>query len=161
MAPYTHCLRPIPWVSCRGALGPGPRLAGLARTIDAVCIRNAATEPAEKKQLRSAVHALRFAATVAIIASAAGYTKENEWLDLINIALWILVVALIECKLLLPQRVARNRRLFIGVAVALYSAIALLIPLWALRGQWFDAYDAALWLIAFALIEKDALKLAG
>ena len=70
-------------------------------------------------------------------------------------------MALIECKLLLPQRVARNRRLFTGVAVALYSAIALLIPLWALRGQWFDAYDAALWLIAFALIEKDALKLAG
>ena len=115
----------------------------------------------KKKQLRSAVHALRFAAIAAIIASAAGYTRQNEWLDLINIALWILVVALIECELRLPQRVAHNRRLFTGVAVALYSAIALLIPLWALRGEWFDAYDAVLWLIAFALIEKDALKLAG
>ncbi len=107
------------------------------------------------------MHALRFSATVAIIASAASHTKENEWPDLINIALWVLVVALIECELRLPQRVARNRRLFTSVAVALYSAIALLIPLWALRGEWFDAYDAVLWLIAFALIEKDALKLAG
>ena len=106
------------------------------------------------------MHALRFAAIAAIIASAAGYTRQNEWLDLINIALWLLVVALIECELRLPQRVAHNRRLFTGVAVALYSAIALLIPLWALRGEWFDAYDAVLWLIAFALIERDALKLA-
>ena len=101
----------------------------------------------EKKQLRSAVDALV-------------YTRQNEWLDFINIALWILVVALIECELRLPQRVAHNRCLFTGVAVALYSAIALLIPLWALRGEWFDAYDAVLWLIAFALIERDALKLA-
>jgi len=41
------------------------------------------------------------------------------------------------------------------------TAVNRLIPLWALRGEWFDAYDAVLWLIAFALIEKDALKLAG
>ena len=31
----------------------------------------------------------------------------------------------------------------------------------ALRGEWFDAYDAVLWLIAFVLIEMDALKLGA
>ena len=71
------------------------------------------------------MHALRFATTAAIIASAVGYARQNEWLALINIALWILVVGLIECELRLPQSVARNRRLFTGVTFALYSAMGI------------------------------------
>lgn len=112
----------------------------------------------ENPRLRRCVHVLRYAVITAIIAAAAGYAKQNEWLDLFNVALWLMVVALIECELRLPRGVARNRRWFTRVAVTLYSAIALLIPLWALRGEWLDAYDAALWLIAFALIEMAALK---
>lgn len=114
----------------------------------------------EKLHARGVVHLLRLGAAIAIAASAWGYVQQHEWLDAINIGLWIMVVALLECELRAPRLVARRRRLFAGTAFLLYLAIAALIPLWALRGEWFDAYDAALWLIAFALIEMDALKLA-
>jgi hypothetical protein len=29
--------------------------------------------------------------------------------------------------------------------------------IWATRGEWFDAYDAALWLAAFVFIEMELL----
>jgi hypothetical protein len=32
--------------------------------------------------------------------------------------------------------------------------------LWAWRGEWFDAYDALLWLVAFAAIEMDVAAAA-
>ena len=69
------------------------------------------------------------------------------------------MVILLECELRFAQWVANHHRLFAGSACVLYGAIAVLVPLWALRGEWFDAYDAVLWLIAFVLIEMDALKL--
>ena len=112
----------------------------------------------EKMHARGVVHMLRFGAAAAIVASAWGYARNNEWLDTINVALWILVVALLECELRFSHLVARRRQLFTTSAIVLYVAIAALIPFWALRGEWFDAYDAALWLAAFALIEMDVLK---
>jgi len=114
----------------------------------------------EKMHARGLVHLLRFGAAAAIAASAWGYLQQHEWLDAINIGLWILVVVLLECELRFAHWVARLRRLFTTGAIVLYGVIAALIPLWALRGEWIDAYDAVLWLIAFALIEMDVLKLA-
>ena len=111
-----------------------------------------------KMHARGLVHLLRFAAAAAIIASACGYVQQNDWLDAVNITLWMLVVVLLECELRFSHLVARRRRLFTTGALVLYVAIAALIPFWALRGEWFDAYDAALWLAAFALIEMDVLK---
>jgi len=114
----------------------------------------------EKMHARGLVHLLRLGAAVAIAASAWGYLQQHEWLDAINLGLWILVVALLECELRFAHWVARRHKLFTQGAVVIYGAIAALIPLWALRGEWFDAYDAVLWLCAFALIEMDALRLA-
>ena len=98
----------------------------------------------EKLHARGLVHLLRAGVVVAIVVSAYGY-----------------VVILLECELRFAQWVANHRRLFAGSACVLYGAIAALVPLWALRGEWFDAYDAVLWLIAFVLIEMDALKLGA
>lgn len=110
--------------------------------------------------LRGIVHLLRLIAAVAIAASAWGYVQHDAWLDAANLGLWILVIALLECEIRFAGWTAAHRRLFTAVAIVLYSAIAALIPLWALRGEWFDAYDAVLWLVAFALIEVDALRRA-
>jgi hypothetical protein len=115
----------------------------------------------EKMHARGLVHLLRFGAAIAIVVSACGYVQQHEWLDALNMGLWILVVILLECELRFAQWVAGHRRLFTRSAFALYAMIAALIPLWALRGEWFDAFDAVLWLIAFVLIEMDALKLGA
>lgn len=36
--------------------------------------------------------------------------------------------------------------------------LTLLIPAWAWSGEWFDAHDAALWLVAFVAIEINVLS---
>ena len=115
----------------------------------------------KKMHARGLVHLLRFCAAIAISVSASGYVQQQAWLDAVNMGLWILVVILLECELRFAQWVAGHRQLFTRSAFVLYGAIAALIPLWALRGEWFDAYDAVLWLIAFVLIEMDALKLSA
>ena len=113
-----------------------------------------------KKHARSLVRILRFCAASAIGAAAFGYVQQQEWLDAANIGLWVLVILLIEIELRFKAAVAQSRRLFVVIAIVLYACIAGLIPFWVLRGEWFDAYDAVLWVVAFALIEMDALKLA-
>jgi len=115
----------------------------------------------EKMHALGLIHLLRLGAAMAIAVSTYGYVRQHEWLDALNMGLWILVVMLLECELRFAAWVAGHRRLFTRSAFALYAMIAALIPLWALRGEWFDAYDAVLWLIAFVLIEMDALKLGA
>ena len=109
---------------------------------------------------RSILHGLRLIAAAGIALSTIGYVHEGDWIDALNISLWMLVVALLECELRWPARVSQRRQTFTATAIFLYAGIAALIPVWAWRGEWFDAYDAVLWLLAFALIEMDALKLA-
>jgi hypothetical protein len=53
------------------------------------------------------------------------------------------------------DRVQRARLAYATVAASLYGALALLVVIWASRGQWFDAYDALLWLVAFGALELD------
>ena len=48
--------------------------------------------------------------------------------------------------------------MFTAVAAALYAALALLVGVWAWRGDWLDAWDALVWLAAFAMIELDVLR---
>ncbi len=47
-----------------------------------------------------------------------------------------------------------------GTAAALlYGGLAVMVGAWAWHGEWFDAYDALLWLIAFLVIEMDVLRM--
>ncbi len=100
----------------------------------------------------------RIGAAIAVGAAAIGYVNEHEWLDAINTGLWIAVVVLLELELRRPGAVARQRMLFAATAATLYAGIAALVVVWAWRGEWFDAYDAMLWLGAFAMIEMDVLQ---
>lgn len=103
------------------------------------------------------VHALRLAAGIAIFAAAVGYLQDRAWLDAVNAWLWIGVVVLLEVEVRYAQAVAWHRGWFVGAAALLYSCLAGAVVVWALRGEWFDAYDAALWLVAFATIEMNVL----
>ena len=102
-----------------------------------------------------AVRVLRLFAAAGVFAATIGYVFEDNALDAVNSALWIAVVVLLELELRLPQAAARYRGALGTAAVALYGGLGVLVVLWALRGMWIDAYDAALWLTAFAAIELD------
>lgn len=106
----------------------------------------------------TAVHAIRLAALAAVAAAATGFLYNHEWLDAANSALWIAVVVLLEVGVRRPAAVAAYRARFTAAAAALYSGLGALALVWAWRGDWFDAYDAALWLAAFATIEMNILE---
>ena len=108
--------------------------------------------------VKSALRCARLLAAAGVFAATAGYIFEDNVLDAVNSALWIAVVVMLEIEFRCAALVARARRAFAAAAVALYGGLATLVAIWAWRGEWFDAYDALLWLIAFATIEVEAVK---
>jgi hypothetical protein len=106
------------------------------------------------------LRAVRLVAAAAIFAAGIGYVRDAEWLDAANIGLWIAVVALLELEVRYPALVAAQRTQCTAAAVTLYSGLAILVLAWLWQGDWFDAYDAALWLVAFATIEINVLGIA-
>ena len=129
----------------RGFIAPSRMIASVVRRLRA-------------PRAKAAIRGLRLAAAAAVGAAAIGYAYQNEWLDAVNSALWIAVVVLLEIEVRNPGAVARRRAWFTATAATLYAGLGALVLVWAWRGVWFDAYDAALWLTAFAMIEMDVLR---
>ena len=114
--------------------------------------------PHARGGVTSALRYARLLAGAGVIAATAGYIFEDNVLDAVNSALWIAVFVLLEAQFRYPGLVARARRAFTAAALALYGSLAALVAIWAWRGEWFDAYDALLWLTAFATIEAEAVR---
>lgn len=106
------------------------------------------------------VRAVRFVAGAAVLAAAVGYIGEEAWLDVVNAWLWIGVVVVLELEVRFPRAVAAGFVPVKALAALLYLSLGALVPIWAWRSEWFDAYDAALWLLAFATIEMNLLRAA-
>ena len=113
------------------------------------------------RSVRLTLGALRLAAGAGVIAATLRYVFEENVLDTINSALWIGVVVLLETQVRFPTFAARASGIFATLAALLYGGLAILVPVWAWRGEWFDAYDALLWLIAFAWIELEFARGKG
>ncbi len=106
----------------------------------------------------AAVRVVRWAAGAAVVVAALGYVQERAWLDAANAWLWIAVVVLLEAKVRLAAALRRPLPFTGSVTAALYAGLAELVLVWAWRGEWFDAYDAALWIVAFATIEVNLAR---
>ncbi len=104
----------------------------------------------------------RVLATLAVAATAVLYVHEAQWLDAINLGVWIAVVVLLEIEVRDSARdtvhATLRRRAFAPAAALLYTALAVLVLIWLARGEWMDAWDAALWLAAFGLLELGLLR---
>jgi hypothetical protein len=109
------------------------------------------------RRATAALRGIRWLAAAALVAAGAGYVRDKEWLDVLNVGLWIAVVLLLELRLRRPAWTGRVRRAFAVTAAMLYAGLVCLVAAWLLREEWFDAYDAALWLTAFAVLELDLL----
>ena len=106
----------------------------------------------------AALDLLRLVAAAAIAIAALTFVREAEWLDATNAWLWIAVVAALELEVRAPSLVARCRTALTIVSIALYGALTAVAVVWLAQGEWFDGYDAVLWIAAFALIELDLLR---
>jgi hypothetical protein len=111
--------------------------------------------------IAAGVRYLRVAAAAVIAASAYAYALAEAWLDAANSALWIAVVVLLEVQVRYPACAQRRRNAFTATAVLLYGALALLPAVWLMQREWLAAYDAVLWLAAFAIIEMKVWAGAG
>lgn len=110
------------------------------------------------RRLAPAIHLVRGAAILGLGWAGLAFLQEQEWLDVANAGLWIGVVVLFEWEVRFPGFVARWPRAFLAVSVAIFAALTGLVLAWAWQGEWFEAYDALLWIIAFATLEVDLLS---
>lgn len=108
-----------------------------------------------------ALRAARLVAGAAVVAAAVGYVLESAWLDALNAWLWLAVVVLLEAEVRLPRLVRSRRSVFVAATGIIYGALLFLVAVWAWQGDWLDAWDALLWLVAFFAIEMNVLDGAG
>ena len=108
-----------------------------------------------------ALRTARLIAGAAVVAAAIGYVLEAAWLDALNAWLWLVVVVLLEVEVRFPQLVSLQRKGFVAATGVVYGALLVLVAVWAWQGDWLDAWDALLWLIAFFAIEMNVLDGAG
>jgi hypothetical protein len=116
---------------------------------------------------RRPVHVLRVLAALAIAWAVAGYAFEREWLDFANESVWLGVVALLELEVRLAPAAKRLHRWHRWLTAALYAALVAFLLAWLTEGilgnealhALLDAWDALLWLVAFAAIELNVFGL--
>ncbi len=102
--------------------------------------------------------AFRCLAILLITTAYGGFIRESAWLDVLNSALWLVAIVLLECESRLPRLVSRFPLAFKLMGAAVLLSLIGLSLVWANQGEWFDAYDALIWIIALVIIDLDFLK---
>jgi len=83
------------------------------------------------------------------------------WVDVINAAVWLIVVIVLEIDVYLQEN---NRfegtalHVSNGMKVILYSTLFLAAVYWGFEGDFVDFWDAFLWLVAFFFIELNVVE---
>jgi hypothetical protein len=83
------------------------------------------------------------------------------WVDVINSAVWLLVVIVLEIDVRLQEH-DRLRGLALRLSslskYVLYSTLLLAAIYWGVKGDFVDFWDAFLWLVAFVFIELNVFE---
>lgn len=82
--------------------------------------------------------------------------RNLAWVDVINAAVWLLVVVVLEIDVRLQEKKQLEGialRTSNGVKIILYSLLLLAAVYWGVAGDFIDFWDAFLWLVAFVFIE--------
>lgn len=101
---------------------------------------------------------IRLGLIMVIAAVFLAYMFQQEWLDVSNALLWYVLIAILEVEVRYPALFNRHARAFIGSAALIFLALIIMVVLWLIAGQWLDAYDATIWIVAFVLIEVDIVE---
>jgi hypothetical protein len=83
------------------------------------------------------------------------------WVDVINSAVWLLVVMILEVDVRLQER-DKLRGIALRLSTiskyVLYSLLLLAAIYWGFKGDFVDFWDAFLWLVAFVFIELNVFE---
>ena len=101
------------------------------------------------------------AMSVVVDAEGLYEIRALAWVDVINAAVWLLVVLVLETDVRLQEK---NR--FEGVALrtsnamkfVIYFVLFLAAIYWGVKGNFVDFWDAFLWLVAFFFIELNVVE---
>jgi hypothetical protein len=83
------------------------------------------------------------------------------WVDVINAAVWLLVVLVLEIDVRLQEHNRYEGLALISsnaIKVLLYSLLFLAAIYWGFKGDFVDFWDAFLWLVAFVFIELNVFE---
>ncbi len=83
------------------------------------------------------------------------------WVDVINSAVWLLVVLVLEIDVRLQERhKLEGAVLYLSNAskYILYSVLFMAAVYWGVKGDFVDFWDAFLWLVAFVFIELNVVE---
>jgi len=87
------------------------------------------------------------------------YIKKNGKLDMYNTITWLLVVILIEYDVYFPGKYYRLEWIIRNILKKiLYCILFIVAVLWLINGEFFNFYDAFLWIICFFFIELNILR---
>jgi len=95
---------------------------------------------------------------IAAVVDQAGFTEiiRLAWVDVINSAVWLLVVIVLEIDVRLQEH-NQLEGTFLRISNAskfvLYGILLLAAIYWGFKGDFVDFWDAFLWLVAFVFIE--------
>jgi hypothetical protein len=104
------------------------------------------------------LHRIRNALIIVIVLVFGSYIRDNEWLDVVNSLLWFALIALLELEVRWPSKVLQYPQAFWLATIAVFAGLVAMVAAWIWRADWLDAYDAALWIAAFATIEVDIFR---
>jgi hypothetical protein len=83
------------------------------------------------------------------------------WIDVLNSAVWLLVVLVLELDVRLQERNLLEGlalRLSTAAKVVLYATLLYAAIYWGVKGDFVDFWDAFLWLVAFVFIELNVFE---
>jgi hypothetical protein len=112
--------------------------------------------------LSSATSFIQFDGMRAVV-DADGLTaiRYLAWVDVINSAVWLLVVLVLEVDVRLQEKARLEGIPFLisnVLKIILYSLLFLAAVYWGLEGDFVDFWDAFLWLVAFVFIELNVVE---
>jgi len=105
------------------------------------------------------LHGIRSVLIAVIALVFVSYVHEKEWLDVVNSALWFVLIALLELEVRRPDKVYKYRQSYWLATVTVFAGLIAMVIAWAWQSAWLDVYDAALWIVAFGSIEVDIFQI--
>ena len=104
------------------------------------------------------LHQIRNGLIAAIVIVTLGYLFTGDLLNLINSGLWLGLLALLEIEVRDSNKLMENRMKFVAASFVIFTGLIAMVVVWGWIGSWLDAFNAGLWIFAFALIEIDIFR---
>jgi hypothetical protein len=105
---------------------------------------------------------LQLLSILCILYAIIRYYTQEQWLDLGNGILWLLVLASLELDIYVNASQAKtNSQLHNTLKTLLYAALVAVAVAWGITGDLLNFYDAMLWVSCFFFIELNLLGLAS